>query len=126
MNSNRRFSQYIQNQLEEAGWYPGRDVQEKIKFPEEIEMLPSALKIIAEFGNLQIGKGQSKQPGINVSRALVWIDPAEVYFWEEYEFAREIIGEDIYPIGLVDYDNSAVGDLYVNKAGYVFRIDDIN
>ena len=123
MNSKRRFSKYTQKRLEEAGWFPGRNILGEIKFPEDIELFPAALKIIAEFGNLQIGKEQSGQTGINIAKSPVWIDPMEAYFEEDFKFAQEIIEESIFPIGLIDFDNSAIGYLYVNKNGAVFCID---
>ena len=124
MNSKRRFSKYTQKRLEEAGWFPGRNVLGGIKFPEDIELFPAAQKIIAEFSNLQIGKEQSGQTGINIAKSPVWIDPMEAYFEEEFKFARQIIDESIFPIGLIDFDTSAIGYLYVKKTGAVFCIDD--
>ena len=126
MNTKRRFSAYTQRRLEEAGWFLNRNVEEEVSFPKDVEIFSSALEVITEFGKLQIGIKQSGKTGITLAKSPVWIDPNEAYYLEEFQYAQDIIKERIYPFGLVNFDTSARGTLYINETGAVFCIDDFD
>ncbi len=119
-----RFSDYTQQRLKDAGWFPNRNIANKIQYPKQVEIFPIAYEIISEFGNLQIGTEYSMQPGIELATAALWIEPSKAIAHESIESAQEIIGEKVYPIGLVDFDNSSIGAIYVNQIGCVFRLGD--
>lgn len=112
-----RFSTQTLEMLREAGWFPGRDVSRDLKLPRGFKPFPAALKVLAEFGNLRIGRDG---PGIEFRRKPVILDPMLVAGEDDRyaEFSR-LLGVGLYPLG-----ETADGHAFlaIDELGRVFFI----
>lgn len=123
MTNDSHFSAPTLNYLKQAGWYPKREIQ--IPFAQEAHIFPAALRVLQEFGNLNIGeRGQ----GINLAKDSV--DFRVMYYdWKKGDWHFDYVDElarsidmRAYPIGFT----SNGGNLVVDELGRVFMLGDID
>jgi len=123
MSDSTRFSASTLRHLEESGWYPERKIQ--IPVAEGMDIFPAALKVLQEFGNLNIGeRGQ----GMNVAKDSIEFRIMS-YDWKKgnwhFDYVDELaksIDMRAYPIGFT----SNGGNLVIDEEGRVFMLGDID
>lgn len=101
----RRFSEFAEEILLNAGWFPNRNCSEQIekwekelqKFDPDFEMFSEARKVLIEFGGIKVKQSGS---GIDFARATFEIDPLLCIGESDRisDFESEI-GEKLYPLG---------------------------
>ncbi|HBB87906.1 MAG TPA: hypothetical protein DC047_09845 [Blastocatellia bacterium] len=120
--TSERFSAATKEMLGEAGWIPDRDVSREIQLPPGFDPFPAALKALAEFGNLHVGRRGS---GVEFARTPIVLDPM-LAMGEDDRF-REFSGilkSNLYPLGETDDGHGFVA---IDEQGRVFLIyDDLN
>src|SRR3954468_13334114 len=67
-----RFSPEVLKMLRKAGWFPGRDISDNLELPPGFQPFPAALRVLREFGLLQIGH---KGSGVRRARCPGVLDP---------------------------------------------------
>jgi hypothetical protein len=74
-----RFDDVVQKALQQAGWFPKRDISaqvsawaESLRQSDRMEIFPEAERILQEFGGLTIG---AQGPGVTCAKGAVLFDP---------------------------------------------------
>ena len=84
----RRFSDAALEMLRQAGWLPGRNVFSTLRLPERFRLTPVATRVLAEFGNLRIGR---QDRGLEVAQRVVEINPMLAFGENEYFAEAEAV-----------------------------------
>jgi hypothetical protein len=96
-----------------SGWYPGRDVWEKVSRPPQFEVFPVAKRILSEFGNLKIG------PSTDIT-VLVPMAATEVA--NEIRSYEVMVGKKLYPLGYREHQDREY--LIVDDIGRIYLLTD--
>jgi hypothetical protein len=91
------FTPETEKLLRRAGWYPGRQVLDKVKLAEGFTLFPAAKSVLDEFGGLIIGE---RGPGRAKAKAVIEMDPSSgEHLVETYKAYEHDQGVLLYPIG---------------------------
>lgn len=98
------FRSEVDRLLREGGWYPGRQVPELMEqwraglTTERFVLHLAAEAVLLEFGGLHVGR---VEPGIDLSRSDVWLDPERAMGEEDrcYDCFPEMHGRVLFPLG---------------------------
>lgn len=112
----KRFSAKTENTLQQAGWYPGRQVPAQLaawksnEMLSYFEMFPIAEKILLEFGDLRVDQ---QGPGETCAREPFVVDPTfAAYEQELFSYFSTLVNTRLYPLGEVysGYNFWAIGE----------------
>lgn len=108
-NTEKRWSEYTERALREAGWHPDRAVStaewEKA-LSEHVEISEAARKFLAEFGGLVIERREVEGRKLSPIR----LNPLAAKEDEEiFEELGELAGVELYPIGETNNMNMYLG-----------------
>lgn len=121
-----RFSAKTENTLQRAGWYPGRQVPDKLaswkdnEMLSHFEMFPTAERILLEFGGLRVDE---YGPGETCAQEPFVVDPTVAAFEQElFRYFSTLVNTRLYPLGEVDNGHNywAIGE---NKQVYLLMND---
>lgn len=114
---NSIFSDTVLEMLKHAGWFPGRDVIDSVKLPEEFEIFPAAIEVLKEFGHLCVGQ---EGPGIERARSTIVFEPTLASGdWDWFLLYSNLLQTKLYPLGAVDNDSIY---LTIDPGGRVFLV----
>jgi|SRR5215212_2566067 len=111
-----RFSAKTENTLQRAGWYPGRQVPDKLASWKDNEMLahfemfPTAERILLEFGGLRVDESG---PGETCAQEPFVVDPTVAAYEQELcRYFSTLVNTRLYPLGEVDNGHNywAIGE----------------
>jgi len=123
----QRFSPLVEQVLRQAGWYPGRVVDEAqleqwYAFNWQAEagycrIFPAALNVLREFGGLII---KQEGRGVTCHRASFSIDPLSALDIEDdnWIFDEWFLGESLFPIGWLSLNDMVA----IATSGRVFSL----
>jgi hypothetical protein len=129
-NEEGRFTAPVEQVLREAGWYPGRTVDEQrleqwyvinmTYGPGHLRIFPQALRILREFGDLVV---KQEMTGVTCVRQAFRLDPLELPGnledqWIIYEWLLE---ETLFPLGRLGPSDEAA--LAVATSGRIFDLN---
>lgn len=94
-----------------AGWYPRRDVWERLHLPCSFPVFSEARRILSEFGNLKFG----------ATSEWVRLDP---FVGEEIKnqiaWSEKATGRSMYPLGFMQHQD--VEYLIADENGYIYHL----
>lgn len=111
-----RFSAQTENTLRRAGWYPGRQVPEKVaswkgnEMLSPFEMFPAAERVLLEFGGLKVDE---RGLGETCAREPFEADPTLAGYEQElFDYFSTFVNTRLYPLGEVDNGHNywAIGE----------------
>ncbi len=119
-----RFSEAVYDALKEAGWFPGRNMEdvvaewiEQLVHKGHFEIFPAAWDVLLEFGGLEIGQ---EGPGEECARGSMELDPLLAICRKDYfTWYSALVGERLFPLGFADSRNAI---LAIGESGRVFLI----
>jgi hypothetical protein len=101
-----RFSARTENTLQRAGWYPGRQVPDKLAYWKSnetlsrFEMFPAAERILLEFGGLKVDQ---EGPGETCAREPFVVEPTfAAYEYDLFGYYSNLVKTTLYPLGEVN------------------------
>jgi hypothetical protein len=120
-----RFTPEIESVLKKCGWYPGRQVWDRVekwrqefKEYDDIFLFDKAEETLLEFGGLTI---KSTLPGIDFLPETIYLDPSRALGEKErWEWESEISSK-LFPLGDIE---SAMAFLCIDESGRVYYVMD--
>jgi hypothetical protein len=99
-----RFDNVVQKTLQQAGWFPRREISaqvsawaESLRQSDSLEIFPEAERILREFGGLTIG---AQGPGVTCAKGLALFDPLSAQGeGERLSVYAEAASTKLYPLG---------------------------
>ena len=97
-----RFSNEVHALLVRAGWHDGRHALSKVNLPQGFAFHERALKILAEFGNLEIGDARPRK-GLVAAKSTICLKPS-LALGEAQRFLHfsKALGVHLCPLGELD------------------------
>jgi len=98
-----------------SGWYPNRDVWDKLEIPPQPSVFPEAKRILSEFGNLVLEHRQDDaRVDLRPTLAHDVLDDLRAY--------SQLVGSPLFPLGVADGCDYMY--LIVDERGYVYTLTD--
>lgn len=99
-----RFNEFVSNTLKDAGWYPGRNMQEaasqwkyELNKSDDWDMFTAAESVLLEFGGLKI---EQKGAGQTLAREPFEINPMlAIYEGDRFTEYSATLDIRLYPLG---------------------------
>lgn len=102
MDTPLSFSPAVQQILEQAGWYKGRNAAGTFPLPHDVVYPEAILLILGEFGGLHV---RSTGPGSTLSRLSIYFDPMDADFESSEDgnihYYASLLSKKLYPLGSI-------------------------
>lgn len=92
-----------------AGWYPGRDVWNRLSLPASFTVFPEAQRVLREFGDLRFG---SRNDYVDLNPAFGDEGADEILPFQD------LLGKRLYPVGIMEHQDRVY--LVVDEKGLVY------